>query len=228
VDFFWKKVSRTETNEHVTSSVHPSPPRTRGPRLALSSLHISPPNLSSSTSLPYDRLPYRSQFSPLVAPQSSPAKITQIPQASSTDATSVCHLENPVVPCHTQLTRPLASRVSVWTVSLLGTFLLYKGSFKTLFVRSFIFLLSTSRCPLQPFPFYLSAIGIERRRFCLTLVDGAPAVARLYMIQYNFFHSGRHLPSPSSLAGPQLPSPSRSLSPSTLLARGVVVLHSRI
>jgi len=146
-------------------------------------------------------------FPPLVAPQSSPAKVTQIAQASSTDATSVCQLENPVVPCHTHLTRPLASRVSVWTVSLLGTFLLYKGSIKTLFVRSFIFfLLSTSRRPLQPFPFYLSAIDLERCRFCLTLVDGAPAVAHLHMIQYNFFHSGRHLRSPSSLAGPQLPS----------------------
>ena len=57
-----------------------------------------------------------------------------------------CHLESPVVPCRTLCTRPLAHRISVLTVSLLGIhFYCEKGRCSFIY-----FLRHISRSPLHP------------------------------------------------------------------------------
>ena len=72
-------------------------------------------------SLPCDRPLSRSQ--PSCPSRRAPiltAEDMRIAQVSSADATSVRRFEKPVAPRSTCRTRPLATRASVWTTSLLG------------------------------------------------------------------------------------------------------------
>jgi len=159
---------------------------TPGPIVGDSSPHALPPNPSSFTlvaTLLIDPFPLTS--SSLRSPNLSRRSHADRPSIIGRCHKRARHLENPVVPCRTLCTRPLADGISVRTVSLLGIHF-YCEKVRFSYVLLSIFCV-TSHAPRSTHsslsPFYFSPIAIELRRFCLALADHAHAVAHLDTVQ---------------------------------------------
>jgi len=102
---------------------------------------------------PRDRLIWR--LGPWDGTPRSPAENTQSAQASSVVDTNARRLENPVIPCRTHRTWPLASQISVGN-NTLTVDRLKRDSF---FVRSFIFWFRSPALLSSISPFYLGPIA---------------------------------------------------------------------
>ena len=148
------------------------------------------PRLQHCLRPPSELLPYNQPFPPhsqvllLITPQGSPAKDTQIAQASLADTTSACHIDNPIN--RSMLHTSCATPSKAWTTCLLGR----THSTHTahglrqvlfLFVPCFPFVLDLP-VSVPAFSCLLTAFTIEHRYTFLTLFIYTPTVAHLEIL----------------------------------------------